>query len=53
MALTDRASASGGIAVSSRTRLLVMSPHPDDETIGTGILLQQVSQAGGRFASWR
>ena len=34
-------------ALSSRTRLLMVSPHPDDETIGTGVLIQQVLAAGG------
>lgn len=29
------------------TRLLVVAPHPDDETIATGILIQQVLAAGG------
>lgn len=31
----------------ARTRLLVVAPHPDDETIGTGELLQLVRAAGG------
>ncbi|MEO5811608.1 MAG: PIG-L family deacetylase [Rhodanobacter sp.] len=29
------------------TRLLVIAPHPDDETIATGILIQRVHAAGG------
>ena len=29
------------------TRLLVIAPHPDDETIATGVLMQQVRAAGG------
>lgn len=29
------------------TRLLVVAPHPDDESIATGELIQQVRQAGG------
>lgn len=33
--------------VSAQTRLLVVAPHPDDETLGCGILLQQVLAAGG------
>jgi LmbE family N-acetylglucosaminyl deacetylase len=33
--------------VSAQTRLLVVAPHPDDETLGCGILLQQVLSAGG------
>lgn len=32
---------------SARTRLLVIAPHPDDETIATGLLIQQVRAAGG------
>ena len=35
------------LSLSCETRLLVLAPHPDDETIGTGVLLQQVVQAGG------
>ncbi|MGN6706625.1 MAG: PIG-L deacetylase family protein [Rhodanobacter sp.] len=33
---------------SARTRLLVIAPHPDDETLATGVLLQQVLAAGGK-----
>jgi N-acetyl-1-D-myo-inositol-2-amino-2-deoxy-alpha-D-glucopyranoside deacetylase len=32
---------------SAQTRLLVVAPHPDDETIATGLLIQQVQAAGG------
>jgi len=32
---------------SAHTRLLVIAPHPDDETIATGLLIQQVLAAGG------
>jgi N-acetyl-1-D-myo-inositol-2-amino-2-deoxy-alpha-D-glucopyranoside deacetylase len=32
---------------SPQTRLLVVAPHPDDETIATGMLVQQVRAAGG------
>lgn len=32
---------------SGQTRLLVVAPHPDDETIATGLLIQQVRAAGG------
>ncbi|MDQ6647936.1 MAG: PIG-L family deacetylase [Pseudomonadota bacterium] len=32
---------------SARTRLLVVAPHPDDETLAAGILIQQVRAAGG------
>ncbi|MEO7050625.1 MAG: PIG-L family deacetylase [Rhodanobacter sp.] len=34
-------------AFSAQTRLLVIAPHPDDETIATGVLIQQVRAAGG------
>jgi LmbE family N-acetylglucosaminyl deacetylase len=41
-------SARGGLpALSASTRLLVVAPHPDDETIATGALIQQVRAAGG------
>lgn len=32
---------------SRHTRLLVVAPHPDDETIATGLLIQRVLAAGG------
>ncbi len=41
------APASGLPAFSTQTRLLVVAPHPDDETIATGVLIQQVRAAGG------
>jgi LmbE family N-acetylglucosaminyl deacetylase len=31
----------------AQTRLLVVAPHPDDETIATGMLIQRVRAAGG------
>jgi N-acetyl-1-D-myo-inositol-2-amino-2-deoxy-alpha-D-glucopyranoside deacetylase len=34
-------------AFSTQTRLLVVAPHPDDETIAAGLLIQQVQAAGG------
>lgn len=34
-------------SLSAGTRLLVVSPHPDDESIATGELIQQVKHAGG------
>lgn len=34
-------------AVDARTRLLVIAPHPDDETIGTGELIQRVREVRG------
>jgi LmbE family N-acetylglucosaminyl deacetylase len=33
--------------IDASTRLLVLAPHPDDETIGAGALIQQVRRAGG------
>ena len=41
------ATANGLPAFSVQTRLLVVAPHPDDETIATGLLIQQVRAAGG------
>ncbi|WP_458068889.1 PIG-L deacetylase family protein [Rhodanobacter sp. BL-MT-08] len=34
-------------AFSAQTRLLVIAPHPDDETIANGALIQRVRAAGG------
>jgi LmbE family N-acetylglucosaminyl deacetylase len=34
--------------LSSSTRLMVFSPHPDDETLGAGGLIQRVLKAGGK-----
>src|SRR5262245_61404722 len=34
--------------ISNGTRLLVIAPHPDDEVLGAGGLMQQVHNAGGR-----
>ena len=34
-------------SLNARTRLLVIAPHPDDESIATGELIQQVRQSGG------
>lgn len=39
--------ANGVPAFSAQTRLLVIAPHPDDETLATGVLIQQVRAAGG------
>ncbi|MDE2154623.1 MAG: PIG-L family deacetylase [Xanthomonadaceae bacterium] len=51
MALTASAAstepATEAPAFSALTRLLVVAPHPDDETIATGLLIQQVRAAGG------
>jgi LmbE family N-acetylglucosaminyl deacetylase len=33
--------------ISSETRLLVIAPHPDDEVLGAGGLMQKVQEAGG------
>jgi LmbE family N-acetylglucosaminyl deacetylase len=35
------------LPLSAQTRLLVVAPHPDDETLGCGVLIQQVLAAGG------
>jgi LmbE family N-acetylglucosaminyl deacetylase len=34
--------------VSHATRLMVFSPHPDDESLGAGGLIQRVLKAGGK-----
>lgn len=34
--------------ISRATRLMVFSPHPDDETLGAGGLIQRVLKSGGR-----
>lgn len=34
--------------ISHNTRLMVFSPHPDDESLGAGGLIQRVLTAGGR-----
>lgn len=50
MVLTDASRCADDVGpptLSARTRLLVLAPHPDDETIGTGVLIQQVNEAGG------
>ncbi|AGG88602.1 MULTISPECIES: PIG-L family deacetylase [Rhodanobacter] len=46
-ACAPSAAANGLPAFSAQTRLLVVAPHPDDETIATGLLIQQVRAAGG------
>jgi LmbE family N-acetylglucosaminyl deacetylase len=34
--------------ISDETRLMVFSPHPDDESLGTGGLIQRVLESGGK-----
>jgi hypothetical protein len=34
--------------LSPKTRLMVLSPHPDDETLGAGGLIQRVISKGGK-----
>ena len=34
--------------ISHNTRLMVFSPHPDDESLGAGGLIQRVLAAGGK-----
>ena len=34
--------------ISHNTRLMIFSPHPDDESLGAGGLIQRVLKAGGR-----
>ena len=41
------ADADHALHFTAQTRLLVVAPHPDDETIATGILIQRVRAAGG------
>jgi LmbE family N-acetylglucosaminyl deacetylase len=36
-----------GLTVNGDTRLLVIAPHPDDEVLGAGGLMQRVHTAGG------
>lgn len=42
-----RAQAAGPV-ISQQTRLMVFSPHPDDESLGAAGLIQGVLKAGGR-----
>jgi LmbE family N-acetylglucosaminyl deacetylase len=35
------------LSLNAQTRLLVVSPHPDDESIATGELIQRVRESGG------
>lgn len=36
------------LTVDQSTKLLVIAPHPDDETLGAGGLMQRVREAGGQ-----
>jgi LmbE family N-acetylglucosaminyl deacetylase len=36
------------LSISSKDRILVIAPHPDDESIGTGGLLQRARHAGAK-----
>ncbi|MBB3226838.1 LmbE family N-acetylglucosaminyl deacetylase [Luteibacter sp. Sphag1AF] len=36
------------LMLDASTRLLVVSPHPDDESLAAGVLIQRVLAAGGR-----
>lgn len=47
MALTAAPETSPLPPFTARTRLLVVAPHPDDETIANGLLIQRVRAAGG------
>ncbi len=38
---------SADAAITAATRLLVVAPHPDDETLASGVLMQRVLAAGG------
>jgi len=38
------------VPIGADTRLLVIAPHPDDETIGAGGLMQRVRAAGGEVS---
>jgi LmbE family N-acetylglucosaminyl deacetylase len=44
----EAAATTAPVALSPATRLLVVAPHPDDETLAAGVLIQQVLAAGGR-----
>src|SRR5690348_2479117 len=47
MALTAAPEASPLPPFTAQTRQLVVAPHPDDETIANGLLIQRVRAAGG------
>ncbi len=42
--------ANGIPVLCAQTRLLVVAPHPDDETLAAGLLIQQVLAAGGEVS---
>jgi LmbE family N-acetylglucosaminyl deacetylase len=43
----ERSAADAATRFSAGTRLLIVAPHPDDETIANGLLIQQARAAGG------
>jgi LmbE family N-acetylglucosaminyl deacetylase len=43
----ERPAAAAELTVGARERLLVVAPHPDDETLGAGGLVQRVLERGG------
>jgi LmbE family N-acetylglucosaminyl deacetylase len=46
-AIAPRRGPAPTIAIGADTRLLVVAPHPDDEVLGAGGLMQRVAAAGG------
>ena len=36
----------------SRSRLMLVAPHPDDETLAAGVLLHRAARAGASFVSF-
>lgn len=50
MALNPTATSARDVSFSNQTRMLVVAPHPDDETLATGLLIQQVLAAGGKVS---
>lgn len=49
--LTVKADTVPPLKISNQERLLIISPHPDDETLGAGGLAQQVLEQGGSVRS--
>lgn len=48
-AANGAAASPAALAVSQETRLVVVAPHPDDETLGAGGLMQRVRSVGGKL----